>query len=79
VWWGKIRYKEKVYRMVKKYGAKLDLGAFTPHFFRHAFATHNYDNGHGKPFQDISKWLGHSSIRTTEIYIHGNPNSEPIN
>ena len=39
----------------------------TPHWFRHAFATHAWKRG--VDIKAISKHLGHSSIKTTEIYI----------
>lgn len=71
------RSTDSVYRMVKRYAEHLKLEKFTPHVFRHAFATHNYNEG--IDIKNISKWLGHSDIRTTQLYIKTNPEERPKN
>ena len=38
-----------------------------PHILRHTFATVLLN--HGKPIEQISAWLGHSSIATTQTYL----------
>jgi site-specific recombinase XerD len=38
-----------------------------PHLLRHSRARHWSDEG--KPPADIQKWLGHSSLQTTSIYL----------
>jgi len=42
-------------------------GDFTPHWFRHTFASLSTNNG--APVRDMQAVLGHASIRTTEKYL----------
>ena len=73
------RSTDSVYRMVKRYAEHLKMEKFTPHVFRHAFATHNYKDGKGVSIKNISKWLGHSDIRTTQMYLQTDPIEQPKN
>ena len=57
-----------VYDYVKNAGKELHMEHFTPHYFRHAFATHTYEAG--CTLLDISRALGHKDTRTTLEYIH---------
>lgn len=41
---------------------------FSPHWLRHAHATHSLD--HGAPIHYVQSTLGHASIDTTSKYLH---------
>lgn len=53
---------------VKEAGIK---GAISPHWFRHAHATHAIQ--HGAPLHVVQQTLGHSSLAVTGIYLHARP------
>lgn len=64
------RYTEQSVRlMLKKYAKKAGIERnITPHMIRHSVATYLIENG-----MDVScvrEIFGHSSIKTTQIYIH---------
>jgi len=44
---------------------------FSPHYFRHAFATHLIRGG--CDILIVKDFLGHSSLHTTSIYTHIKP------
>ena len=40
----------------------------TAHSFRHAYATHSYENG--MDLLTLKTFLGHKSLNSTTIYVH---------
>lgn len=44
---------------------------FSPHWFRHAHASHALDRG--CPIQVVQKNLGHANVATTSCYLHVKP------
>src|SRR6185312_11887143 len=44
----------------------------SPHWLRHAHASHAIDNG--APITLVSQTLGHADLRTTSVYAHARPN-----
>jgi integrase/recombinase XerD len=55
-------------RLTTKAGVKLDV---SPHFFRHAHVSHALDRG--APVHLVQANVGHSDIRTTQLYCHARP------
>jgi integrase/recombinase XerD len=55
--------------IVRKYGKRAGLSKrFSSHGFRHACASHLVSNGANIAY--VQQLLGHSSLRTTQIYCH---------
>lgn len=64
------RFTEQSMRlMLKKYTKLVGIERnITPHMFRHSFATYLIEEG--VDVSCVQQILGHSSIKTTQIYIH---------
>jgi len=69
--------KSNLYRMLNILAKKAGIEKLGPHSLRHFFATNLYKRG--VPLQLLSKILGHSDSRTTEIiYCHIWPEKDLI-
>jgi len=60
--------------IVKRAAAKADIEApVSPHWLRHAHASHAIDRGATLP--EVQSTLGHGNIATTSGYLHARPES----
>ena len=60
-----------VWRIVKNAGQRIGEPALSPHWFRHACASHALDNGANVAL--VRDTLGHASLATTSRYAHARP------
>ena len=60
-------YKRTFSKVVEQAFSRVGIKA-TPHTLRHSFATYQIASGEN-PFK-VQSWLGHSSIKTTQEYVH---------
>jgi integron integrase len=61
-------HENNVQRAVKEAARRCHLDGLTPHYLRHAYATHAL---HGGAFvRDLQVVLGHNSLETTMLYLH---------
>ena len=61
-------HENNVQRAVKEAARRCHLEGLTPHYLRHAFATHAL---HGGAFvRDLQVVLGHNHLETTMLYLH---------
>lgn len=66
---GRRLTREVVWSLVRKYARRAGLpGKVSPHTLRHSFATHLLAGG--ADLRAVQELLGHSSIRTTQVYTH---------
>lgn len=64
--------RQQLWRVVKALARQAGLPeAVSPHFFRHAHASHALDRG--APPHLVQQTLGHASLQTTSRYAHARP------
>ena len=64
--------RKQVENIVKKAASKAGIDKkVSPHWLRHSHASHSLDKG--APLSLVQQTLGHSSISTTEKYLHAKP------
>ena len=64
--------RQQLWRVVKGLARRAGLpDAVSPHFFRHAHASHALDRG--APPHLVQQTLGHASLQTTSRYAHARP------
>lgn len=68
--WGTPLQPRTAQMMLKRIAKRAEHEA-TPHYFRHAHATHALD--HGAPIHVVQRCLGHKNVSTTSRYLHARP------
>ena len=62
----------QLHRIVRAAARRVGIkGSVSPHWFRHAHASHALDRG--CPIHLVQATLGHASVATTGRYIHARP------
>jgi len=69
---GRSLTPNSAWRMVKRIVRRAGIDRpVSPHFFRHAHATHAIEGG--APLHVVQRTLGHASLTTTDRYLHVRP------
>lgn len=69
---GKALDQPAVFRVIQAAARRAGIEqAVSPHWFRHAAASHALDNG--CPISLVKEQLGHSSLEVTSVYVHARP------
>lgn len=68
---GKPLSAVQAWRIVKIAAERAGMGGVSPHWFRHAHASHALDRG--APISLVKETLGHADVSTTGNYLHARP------
>ena len=68
---GKPFDRARIHRIIKKAGERVGIAGVSAHWFRHSHASHSLDRGCA--IHTVQASLGHSSIETTQRYLHARP------
>jgi len=63
----------QVFRIVRDAAKRIGLNSVSPHWLRHAHASHSLDRG--ATIALVKETLGHEDIKTTGKYLHAKPDS----
>ena len=61
----------QVHRIVRAAGDRVGVEGVSPHWLRHAHASHALERG--APIHLVQATLGHASVATTGVYLHARP------